>query len=157
MPGLLDFLPLLANQQTARRQQHRVPEPSQLTADADHVAQYDQVMSTKLVLAYALAFEVSHRARSEPRTDSLALDLACGPGHYTLALARFLGYARCQGIDLAERMVAMATKNAISNGCADRVCFNLGDITQLDHIESNSADLTSFADAARFSKAPVSV
>ncbi len=148
MPGVLDFLPLLAMQQLARRQQPRTPEPDLVTADNDHVVQYDQVMSTKLVLAYALAFEIIHRARSEPRPGSTTIDLACGPGHYTLALARFLGYDQVEGLDLASAMIETATANAAATGLGDRVRFRLADVTQLDGIESGSVDLANFADAA---------
>ncbi len=41
-----------------------------------------------------------------------AIDLCCGPGHFTLFLAKYLGYDEVIGVDLSNRMLAAARRNA---------------------------------------------
>jgi SAM-dependent methyltransferase len=64
------------------------------------------VRAPKLVLAYAAGIQVVYRAQTDNRGP--AIDLACGPGHYTLCLARYLGYDEVTGIDLSAEMVERA-------------------------------------------------
>ncbi len=113
MPSPLRLLPILVAQQSGRQVLERKEEPSGVTAAAANVVQYDRVMTTKLAVAYAAGLEVVHRARP-PAADAAAgeaADLACGPGHYTLCLARYMDY-RVTGIDLSPGMVDTATRNA---------------------------------------------
>jgi ubiquinone/menaquinone biosynthesis C-methylase UbiE len=104
-------------------------------------------MTTRLALAYACALEVVHRARL-PMTGGRALDLACGPGHYTLCLARYLGYETVTGIDLSNRMIEAARQNGARAGVDGRVRFHQGDVTRLDGIPTASVDLASFTNGA---------
>jgi ubiquinone/menaquinone biosynthesis C-methylase UbiE len=145
MPPVLQFGRLFLEQMAGRQVLERRPEPSQLTDAAENVTQYDQVMGTKLVLAYAVGLTTIHRARGE-RTASAA-DIACGPGHFTLCLARHLGYERITGVDLAEPMVAIAHQNAAKQNLTGRVRFAVGDATQLP-LEDAQLDLACFTDAA---------
>jgi ubiquinone/menaquinone biosynthesis C-methylase UbiE len=147
MAGFFQFLPMLLAQQLGRQELERRPEPEQLTSSANQVTQYDRVMSTKLVLAYMAGLDVIRRVRDD---ESLAdaVDLASGPGHFTLCLARYLDYSRVRGIDLSAPMVEIANRNAASHqGTAD-VRFLTGDMTRLDQIESASVDLCTLTEGA---------
>jgi len=146
MASFLDFFPMVMAQQCGRQQLERRPEPSQVTAAADNVVQYDQVMSTKLVLAYAAGLQTVHRALAG--TGGMAVDLACGPGHYTLCLARYLKFEKVLGIDLSPGMFAIASQNATQQGLDRAVSFQRGDVTNLADLASGSFSLSSFTDAA---------
>ena len=124
-----------------------VPEPALVTAAADNIVQYDRVMGTKLVLAYAGGLELVHR--SLPNTTGLyAVDLACGPGHFTLCLCRYLGLGRITGIDLSPGMVDTAKKNAQSQGLGECADFRVADVTRLADVPAGEFGLASFTDAA---------
>jgi ubiquinone/menaquinone biosynthesis C-methylase UbiE len=110
------------------------------------VLQYDQVMTTKLAIAYAVGLEVIYRYRPEPFGGS-AIDLACGPGHFSLCMARYLQLDRLQGIDLSPRMVETASKNARAAGAA-HVSFHVADITRRLDAADGSVGLCTFCDAA---------
>jgi SAM-dependent methyltransferase len=141
------FLSWALAQQIGRQELPRRPELQSVTAAADNVVQYDRVMATKLVLAYAAGLETVHQ--SLPNADDLnAVDLACGPGHYTLCLCRFLGIRRIIGIDLSPGMVETANKNSESQRLADRALFREGDVTRLADVTDGEFGLSSFTDAA---------
>jgi 2-polyprenyl-3-methyl-5-hydroxy-6-metoxy-1,4-benzoquinol methylase len=57
------------------------------------------------------------------------LVLGCGPGHYTIALARQV--AEAVGIDFAESTSALAREQARTAGLADRCEFIVGDFYSL--------------------------
>jgi ubiquinone/menaquinone biosynthesis C-methylase UbiE len=143
---MLDFIPLFVGQ-VGPQKLERIPEPHSITAASDNVTQYNQVMSTKLALSYAAGIEIVHRARGQDSNYSAA-DLACGPGHYTTCLARYLGYNDVTGVDLSAPMVAVANQNAAQQGLKDRVKFKSGDITALRTVLDGSFDLVSFTGAA---------
>jgi ubiquinone/menaquinone biosynthesis C-methylase UbiE len=104
-------------------------------------------MSTSLVMAYAGGLEVLHRARPGS-CGGAAIDLACGPGHYTLCLARYFDFDEIVGFDLAPGMIETASANAREQELGGRVRFELTDITRLEGRETNSVALSSFTDAA---------
>ena len=137
----------MAFQQLGSQRLARRPEPEAVTADEDNVVQYDRVMATKLVLAYAAGLELVHRALPTT-TAATAVDLACGPGHYTLCLSRYLGFQKITGIDLSPRMVEAANKNSESRGLRDRASFRVGDVTRLNDLSTGGLGLASFTGAA---------
>jgi ubiquinone/menaquinone biosynthesis C-methylase UbiE len=57
---------------------------------------------------------------------SRILDLGCGPGRLTRDLAR-MGYCGL-GIDASEAMIAISKEGAVSEGCADKWSYELGDV-----------------------------
>jgi len=67
---------------------------------------------------------VEAAAMAAPGTGARVLDVGCGTGGATLALARRLGHgARCTGIDISEPMIASARLHARQEGLpADFVC-----------------------------------
>jgi ubiquinone/menaquinone biosynthesis C-methylase UbiE len=144
-----DFIPMIASQLLSHQELERQEEPHAITAESQNVLQYDQVMTTKLAISYAVGLEVIHRARAGSSTSGQrALDLACGPGHFTLCLEKHLGYESTTGVDLSPGMVEIAQKNALSNGLQDRCSFEMGDVSKLGKFNNDSFDLTTFADAA---------
>jgi ubiquinone/menaquinone biosynthesis C-methylase UbiE len=147
MPSPLRFVPMMLVQQFGRQRLERRPEPAAVSCDADHIAQYDRAMSTKLVLAYAAGLQMIHRARATVEGGS-AIDLACGPGHFTLCLARYLGNRKVLGVDLSPAMVAAGTRNAAQQGLASQVVFCEGDATCPPGVQHAEFDLATFTDAA---------
>jgi ubiquinone/menaquinone biosynthesis C-methylase UbiE len=145
----LSFLPMILAQ-SGMQELARVPEQSsEVTESLDDVLQYDQVMQTALAVAYAIGLTVIHRARPQTSTRSTkALDLASGPGLYTLCLQSYLKYGNITGIDLSSNMVDIAEKNAVEKKLADQVAFEVGDVSDLTKFSNDFFDLTSFTDAA---------
>ncbi len=138
---------MILAQQMGRQHLERRPEPAAVTDAEDNVLEYDRVMTTKLVLAYAAGIECIHRARPDGPADQ-ALDLACGPGHFTLSLARYLGYGQVTGVDLSGPMVESAAANARRLGMAEQTRFRTGDATRLDCFDDATFDLACCTDAA---------
>lgn len=127
--------------------QERVAERSPVTADQATVLQYNEVMTTKLALAYAIGLEIAYRAH--PRVPvGPAIDLACGPGHFAICLVRYLGCAGVLGVDLSEAMVAVARKNAERLGIAGRLEVREGDIMKADALGAFEPELCTFTNAA---------
>lgn len=145
MPTLFDFVPMLFSQQTHSQQLKRRPEPTELTEGEGAVADYNQVMATKLVEAYIAGLETVHRAQ-ETIDAGNAIDLACGPGHYSLCLAKYLGYDEVLGVDLSAPMIETASANA--DEVVENVRFEVGDVTELHGVPNDHFALSSFTDAA---------
>jgi ubiquinone/menaquinone biosynthesis C-methylase UbiE len=145
----LKILPMILAQ-SGIQELGRIPEKSsEVTEDLDDVLQYDQVMQTALAVAYAIGLTVIHRARSQTGgRPTKALDLASGPGLYTLCLQTYLKYGNITGIDLSANMIDIARKNAREKNLETQISFQLGDISDLAQIDNDLFDLTSFADAA---------
>lgn len=146
MLSLLDFAGLVLRQKGSQQLERR-PEPASVTNADDNVIQYDRVMSTKLALSYASGVEIVHRARAVD-SNTNAVDLACGPGHYTVCLARFLGYRNLIGMDLSGPMIEVAATNSALQGLEDRVQYQVRDITNLDDVRDGTFQLASFTGAA---------
>ena len=148
MASLFDFLPMVVAQNLGPQRLKRTPEPNPVTDSPQVVDQYNQAMMTGLSILYAIGLEVIYRARPEGNGAGSALDLACGPGHFTFLLAHHLGYEQVAGIDLSAPMIRSATQNAKAQGIEPRVKFHLGDITRLDLLVKEAVDLTCFTQAA---------
>jgi SAM-dependent methyltransferase len=73
--------------------------------------------------------DVDARLRSAP--DPMILDLGCGTGRSTLALARLYPRATVRGVDLDQASVEHATAAAARAGLADRVTFVTSDAADL--------------------------
>jgi 2-polyprenyl-3-methyl-5-hydroxy-6-metoxy-1,4-benzoquinol methylase len=136
---------MLLEQQQGKGVLGRTAEPHAVTDDAGHVLQYDQAQASKLAILYACALEVLHLARPESAAGP-ALDLACGPGLFTLALARDLGYSRTTGIDLSAQMIEAARLHA-GQGRVD-VDFEVGDVTRLGQRRGGEVGLCTFLQGA---------
>jgi SAM-dependent methyltransferase len=58
------------------------------------------------------------------------LDVGCGPGTLTVALAEARAY-RVDGLDLSPEMIAHATRNGEASPAAVRLNFTVGDVREL--------------------------
>ncbi|MCA9235151.1 MAG: class I SAM-dependent methyltransferase [Planctomycetales bacterium] len=146
IPPVHKYLPLILRQSFGPQRLERIPEPRAITDQPDNVLQYDQVMTTKLAIAYAVCLETIYRARPEP-FGGAAIDVACGPGHFSLLMAKELKLDRLVGVDLSEPMLEVAAKNAREQG-RENVEFRQADATSLRAFGDNQFDLATFTDAA---------
>jgi ubiquinone/menaquinone biosynthesis C-methylase UbiE len=146
MPSIFQFIPLAFQQNIGPQVLARTPEPDDqvITDNQSSVSEYDQVMKTKLAISYALATEVIYRVRSIPIEKSL--DIACGPGHLSINMARDLGVQDQLGIDLSDAMVKTASLNAETQKI-NNVRFQAGDATKLG-FDNQNFDLCTMMDAA---------
>jgi 2-polyprenyl-3-methyl-5-hydroxy-6-metoxy-1,4-benzoquinol methylase len=69
-------------------------------------------------------------AGCQPIEGRTVIDIGCGPGHYSVALAA-AGAARVLGVDFASGMIDIAKKRAEGAGVADRCTFTLGDFLEV--------------------------
>lgn len=146
MTNPIQVLPIILGQQFSVQSLQRQPERCAIMDDVDSVEQFNEVLGSKLVIAYAGALELIYRAR---RTQGgTAIDLCCGPGHFTLFLAKYLGYERVIGVDLSEPMILAAKRNAEAWGLADRVQFQVGDALEARPDQLGGYDLVTCNDAA---------
>ncbi|MHB8974111.1 MAG: class I SAM-dependent methyltransferase [Pirellulaceae bacterium] len=147
MPSSIDFFQMIACQQAGKQVLQRHAEPTGITQSSDKVEQYDRVMSTKLALVYAAGLAAIYQAIDDSNRTA-AVDIACGPGHFTLSMAQYIGWQTTTGIDLSKPMVEIATQNAAKYGLTDRALFEIGDATSLIGRNGHSYDLSTFTDAA---------
>jgi len=61
-----------------------------------------------------------------PIAGKSVIDIGCGPGHYSVALAS-AGAGRVLGVDFAPGMIDIARQRAARAGVTDRCSFELGD------------------------------
>lgn len=66
----------------------------------------------------------------QPIQGKRVLDVGCGPGHYSVELAK-RGAAEVRGIDFAEGMIEIARGMAASAGVTDRCRFEIKDVNDL--------------------------
>lgn len=64
---------------------------------------------------------------SSPIEGKTALDIGCGPGHYSVALAK-KGAAKVTGVDFAKNMIDIAAERANAEGVGDKCEFIVADI-----------------------------
>ncbi len=62
----------------------------------------------------------------QPTAGCSVIDIGCGPGHYSIALAR-AGAEKVLGLDFAAGMLKIARERAEAQGVAQRCSFELGD------------------------------
>jgi ubiquinone/menaquinone biosynthesis C-methylase UbiE len=143
----LRYLRLAAASACARAELARVPEPRRITDGSAFVNDYNNARHSVMGCLYALALD--HLARLMPRRQNgVALDLCCGPGHFTTLLAQHLGFGAVTGIDLSEPMLRAARANARIADMAERLSFVRGDVRRLDTFAHASFDLVSFTNGA---------
>jgi len=82
-------------------------------------------------------------ARVDPKVRERCLDVATGPGEPAMSLARMVGpEGRVTGIDLAEEMVALATRRAKERRIAN-VEFRVMDASAMDFLDESFDVITS--------------
>jgi 2-polyprenyl-3-methyl-5-hydroxy-6-metoxy-1,4-benzoquinol methylase len=70
-------------------------------------------------------------ARLQANPPARVLDVGCGTGWSTIAIARAYPLARVEGLDLDDASIATARANAEAAGLADRVTFSVRDAADL--------------------------
>jgi len=90
----------------------------------------DRTFRASMMLRYAKTLE-----GCAPVQGKTVLDIGCGPGHYSVALAE-RGARRVVGLDFAEGMLKLARERASLAGVADRCEFRNQDLFSFDERES---------------------
>lgn len=96
---------------------------------------YHQVVVPALITLYEENMD-KHLPRGALRPGMKVLDLGCGPGHFTRALAERYGEIIFVGMDLSERMLTLARKSC---GGLPNLSFTRGDALDLP-LEDGSFD-----------------
>ena len=126
----------------------RIPEPAEEMCSDESVEQFNTAApNSRLALSYAKCLEIIHcclRTRG-----GIAIDLCCGPGHFSLLLAKYFGFRRVIGVDLSEAMIEKARINAEAAGLDNVVEYAVGNALAPDTLEPfmNRCDLVSCNDA----------
>jgi ubiquinone/menaquinone biosynthesis C-methylase UbiE len=84
----------------------------------------NRVFRRSMVLRYERSL-----AGCMPIEGKSVIDIGCGPGHYSVALAT-RGAARVLGVDFAPGMIDIARTRAADAGVTDRCTFRLGDFLE---------------------------
>jgi demethylmenaquinone methyltransferase / 2-methoxy-6-polyprenyl-1,4-benzoquinol methylase len=70
--------------------------------------------------------------KSEIKSDSTGLDICCGTGMLSIALAKFSGiHGQITALDFSENMLVIAKQNALKSGTKDMISFIQADATHL--------------------------
>lgn len=144
MLDTISLLPVALGQLVMPQTLERTPEP-EVMDKAESLEQYNQALQSKLSIVYAGALLKIHQMRRTSR--GRAIDLCCGPGHFTLQLAKYFDFDEVIGVDLSPGMIDLANQNAAEWGLADRVRFVQGDATNTG-LEDMAFDVVTCNDAA---------
>ncbi len=102
-------------------------------ADIRHgIGSFNRPMFTNELAAEWLPTLGDVHTRLSSGAPARVLDVGCGTGWSSIALARAYPGIRVDGVDLDEASVADARRNAADAGVADRVRFEPGDAAALD-------------------------
>ncbi len=128
----------------------RMPEPHALTDQELHVEDYNKAIHSVMILPYVLVLDMIHRLtdQNEKKFSKKAIDLCCGPGHFTRLLAKYFNCSEVTGVDLSEPMLKKAQENAKKENLTDILKYIKSDVSNLETVESKSVDLVSFMDGA---------
>lgn len=147
----LQYTYLVLANLVSRNKLDRVLEPSTLTDHQQHVDDYNQAIKTVMILPYVLVLDMVvklvGKKANHSKTPLQAVDLCCGPGHFTRMLAKNIK-SNVIGVDLSEPMLETAQQNAEKEKLTDSVFYLKSDVTSLKTIDSNSKDIVTFMDGA---------
>ena len=97
------------------------------TQSSDHLVQYLEFVDA---LAETPRLKVNSYGYFSLRDGDAVLDAGCGPGSDTLRMAAMVGRTgHVTGIDMSERMIAIAQEKAEGTGLP--VSFHIGDVRKL--------------------------
>jgi len=80
---------------------------------------------------------VSELKKNHP--NGIIVDVGCGPGYLVAVITRELPHLHIIGVDIAEKMIEVATHNLSSLGLSEHVEFRQGDVQKLP-FEDNAVD-----------------
>lgn len=127
----------------------RIPEPFALTEQSQHVEDYSKAFETVMVVPYVLILDLVRRlTRGNTNPQKRAVDLCCGPGHFTRMLARHLHVSEVIGVDLSEPMLEKAQENATKENLNGQTKYIKSDVSDLQSLATHSMDIVSFMDGA---------
>ena len=107
----------------------RVPEPSATMEAGAQVADYDRAGESKLALSYQAVLWYIARLPAD-WDGGAAVDVCCGPAHFTCALAEYFPFSHVIGLDLSQPMLEAAARRVRSRGL-DRVQLLRADALKL--------------------------
>lgn len=84
----------------------------------------------------------------ENKKSICALDLCCGPGHFTRMLVKNLDCQEVIGVDLSEPILQKAQENSQEENLTAKLKYLNSDVASLRTIPSASMDVVSFMDGA---------
>jgi len=87
---------------------------------------FNRILNRLFRRSMLLRFERTLKS-CNPLQQSSVLDIGCGPGHYTIALAR-QGARKVVGIDFSEEMIKLAILHSNAAGYSSRCIFLVQDI-----------------------------
>ncbi len=147
----ISLLPVVIGQAFLPQSLDRTPEKGTMDTQ-ENVDQYEGADQSKLAIVYASVLERIHRMRrltggGEAVNGGTAIDLCCGPGHFTMMLAKHFDFDQIVGVDLSEPMIEKARERAEREGLSSRVRFEIGDATKVSHPD-RTFDVVTCNDAA---------
>lgn len=138
---------LAAQNHISKQILERIPEPDLIMISQENVDEFNEIINSNVAVSFCGALELLFKIEALPCSGRV-LDLACGPGHFSLFLAKYGNAQKVIGIDLSEQMLEKAQHNAAKMGLSDRVEFILGDITNLHQFENLQFDLITCTNSA---------
>lgn len=151
LSGLLkrfQYVKLAALNILSQQKLERVPEPFALTESTSCVEDYNRAIDSIMVLPYVLVLDYVNGIMNGSPSSKAALDLCCGPGHFTRLLAKHLNGQMVIGVDLSEPMLKKAQENADAERLSHALSYLKCDVTSLHPIQSKSMDIVTFMDGA---------
>ncbi len=155
-PGFVkavQYAGLMIRHSLSKQKLERIPEPSTLTDQKEHVEDYNRAINSVMILPYVLVLDMVRRL-IDTKTPIKAVDLCCGPGHFTRMLAKNLNCENVTGVDLSEPMLDIARENARQENLDHKLNYIKSDVADLQAIASNSLDVVSFMDGAHHMQSP---
>lgn len=143
----LQYVKLILKSSFSKRNLERVPEPFTLTEQDQHVEDYSRAINSVMVLPYVLVLDLVYRVTGK-KGAAKALDLCCGPGHFTRMLVKNLDCQQVTGVDLSEPMLQKAAANAKTENLSAKLTYVKSDVAALKVIETSSIDIVSFMNGA---------
>lgn len=148
MANILKLAPVAIGQFFLPQKLERVPEPDLVMNDGNSVSDFDAIMHTNVSISLCGMIEFIGSIGFDNKGSRIAVDLACGPGHFTLMLAQYLDIDHVIGIDLSEGMLEKASANAEAACLSHRVSFQVGDATVLRTLTNDSFGLVTCTNSA---------
>lgn len=140
----LKFVAMSIRQIGQQKLQRRL-EPDAITSSVESTQDYDFVMTTPLALTYSVIWQTIAKIIPDEKRRR-ALDLCCGPGHFSIGLFEHLKFQSVQGIDLSDEMIKIARQNGKKK--SDQIAFTKADIRNLKSYSEQKYDVVTFTNAA---------
>ncbi len=147
MVSTIRILLLSAQNYLSKQTVPRTPEPDQVMTQQPSVDQFNNIAESNVAISFCGAIELLFKIGAIPNAKN-ALDMACGPGHFSLFLAKYGGLKKVIGIDLSEQMIDKAVENSGRHNLSHNVQFSLGDITNLHYLKDRQFDLVTCTNSA---------